>query len=238
MNILNRKFTFFICAELALKESEKKYKTTLNASPDGIILTDLQGIITDISEIGLELFGASNKNEMINHDIFQFIPKDEIKTIKEIVEKTMNEGLAQNIELKIIKKNQSVFCGEISSTLIQGLDGTPVSFMIIIRNISQRKKMEAKQFHADRLAVIGEMASGMAHEINQPLNIISMVMDKLLFEAARAETIDLEFLKIKSDKIFENIIRIRNIIDNVRAFSRNNNDCISTTFDIFGPNLN
>jgi signal transduction histidine kinase len=72
----------------------------------------------------------------------------------------------------------------------------------------------------------------MAHEINQPLNIISMVVDKLLFEAARTVTIDHDFLKNKSVKIFENVTRIRNIIDNLRAFSRSDNDYVSTSFNI------
>jgi C4-dicarboxylate-specific signal transduction histidine kinase len=82
------------------------------------------------------------------------------------------------------------------------------------------------------MANLGEMASGIAHEINQPLNIISMVMDKILIESAKTETIDIGFLKNKSDKIFENITRMRNIIDHIRAFSRSHDDYILTAFDI------
>jgi len=219
-------------AEQTLKISEEKYRTMLNASPDGILLIDLQGIITEVSEIGLELFEAKNRDELVGKDFYQFIPLDEKNTIKDIFEKTLSEGLFQNVELKIRKKSQSTFFSEISSTLIQAPDGEPLSFMLIIRDISQRKKMETKQLHADRMANLGEMASGIAHEINQPLNIISMVMDKILFETDKTETIDIEFLKIKSDKIFDNITRIRNIIDHVRAFSRNDDNYVLTAFDI------
>ena len=215
-----------------LKKSEEKYKTMLNASPDGIFLTDLKGIITDISEIGLELFGTDTRDDLVGKNIFRLVPSEEKNTIREILKKTMNEGIAQNIELKIRKKNHSLFLSEISATLIQDPDGTPFSFMIIMRDISQRKKMEAKQIHADRMVNLGEMASGIAHEINQPLNIISLVMDKILFESANTENIDTEFLKNKSDKIFENIIRIRNIIDHIRAFSRSHDDYVLTAFDI------
>ena len=219
-------------AEQALRISEEKYKTMLNASPDGILLIDLKGIITEVSEIGLELFGADNKDDLVGKDVYQFVPYDEANTIKDIFEKTTNEGLVQNIGIKIKKKNQSIFFSEISSTLIQSPQGAPLSFMIIIRDISQRKKMETKQIHADRMANLGEMASGIAHEINQPLNIISMVMDKILFESAKTEFINLEFLKKKSDKIFENITRMRNIIDHIRAFSRSHEDYLLTAFDI------
>lgn len=169
-------------AEQTLKISEEKYRTLLNASPDGILLTDLDRIITEVSEIALELFGTDNRNDLIGKNFYQFIPPEEKNIIKDIFEKAMNEGLAQNIGFKMRKKNQSIFDAETSATLIQGADGTPLSFMITIRDVSQRKKTETKQLHADRMANLGEMASGIAHEINQPLNIISMVMDRILFE--------------------------------------------------------
>lgn len=227
LNITERK-----TAEHAQRKSEEKYRTTLNASPYGILLTDIKGIITDISEIGLELFGFHTRDDLVGKHFFRFVPSEEKNTIRKIVEKTMNEGIAQNIEVKIRKKNQSLFLSETSITLIQDSNGIPLSFMIIIRDISQRKKMEAKQIHADRMANLGEMASGIAHEINQPLNIISLVMDKILFVSANTEIIDIEFFKRKSDKIFENITRIRNIIDHIRAFSRSHDDYVLTAFDI------
>jgi PAS domain S-box-containing protein len=219
-------------AEEAIKVSEEKYRTMLNASPDGILIVNMKGVITEVSEIALELFGADIRDDLVNKYFFRFTPPDEKNTIKEIIERTLNDGLAQNIEIKIRKKNSSLFAGETSSTLIQGPDGTPVAFMVIIRDISQRKKMETKQLHADRMANLGQMAAGIAHEINQPLNIISLVMDKILFDAARVDKIDLEFLKRKSDKIFENITRMRNIIDHIRAFSRSHDDFVLTAFDV------
>jgi PAS domain S-box-containing protein len=215
-----------------LKISEEKYKTIINASPDGILLIDLNGIITEVSEIGLELLGANTRDDLIGKDFSRFLPSDEKDTIKEIIEKTISEGLLQNISLKMCKINQSVFANEMSTTLIQDPYGLPLSFMIILRDISQRKKIETKQIHADRMANLGEMASGIAHEINQPLNIISMVMDKILFESDKTKTVDIKFLKTKSNKIFENIIRIRNIIDHIRAFSRSHDDYVLSAFDI------
>ena len=120
----------------------------LNASPDGILITNLHGIITDVSDIGVELFGADNRDELIGDHIIRFIPSDEKKTVREVIEKTMNEGIVQSFEIKVRKKNQSLLSCEISSTLIQDQDGTPYSFMIILRDVSRRKELESKQIHA------------------------------------------------------------------------------------------
>jgi PAS domain S-box-containing protein len=195
-------------------------------------LIDLNGVITEVSEIGLELFCANARNDLVGKDFYRLVPSNEKKPLKKIIERTMNEGLVQNFELILKKRNQSLFFSEISSTLIQDHQGTPLSYMIIIRDISQRKKLESKQFHADRMASLGEMASGIAHEINQPLNTISLAMDNILNEAVISENIGKDYLYKKAEKIFENITRIRNIIDHVRAFSRSNDDYILTSFDV------
>jgi len=219
-------------AEQLLKVSEEKYRTMLIFSPDGILLIDLKGIITEVSDIGIQLFGADTSGDLVGKNIQQFIAPGEKKNFIGILKKTLNEGLVQNYELVIKKKNKDLIAGVISITLIQQHDGAPASYMIIARDISQRKKAETKQMHADRMVNLGEMASGIAHEINQPLNIISMVMDKILFESSKTNSVDIEFLKIKSDRIFENITRIKNIIDHIRAFSRSHDNYVLTLFDI------
>ena len=219
-------------AEQNIRIGQEKYRTLLNASPDGIILIDLKGFITEVSEIGLELFCAARRTDMIGKDYHFFVPSRERKTIRKIAESTMNEGLVQNVELLLERKDHTVFSGEVSSTLIQDQNGMPSSYMIIVRDISQRKKEETRQFHSDRITSLGEMASGIAHEINQPLNTISLTLDNVLLEASNMENLTKDYLKVKLDKIFENITRIRNIIDHVRAFSKNDDDYILTAFDV------
>ncbi|MDO9633919.1 MAG: response regulator [Paludibacter sp.] len=218
--------------ESALRESEEKYRTMLNASPDGIVLIDLKGWVREVSVIGIELFGANKRDDLVGKHVFDFADSNDKNQMIQIAKHTIAEGLAQNIELKLKKIDQSLFLSEISSTLIQKSNGTPLSFMIVLRDISQRNKIQAMQIHADRMANLGQMAAGMAHEINQPLNTISMVMDKILFEADKTNTIDIQYLKNKSNKIFENITRMRDIIDHIRVFSRTNVDYIPTNFNV------
>jgi PAS domain S-box-containing protein len=216
----------------ALQQSEEKYRTMLNASPDGILVIDQKGYIEEVSEVGVELFGYPGRDDIVGKKLTSFVTKEDSKTVKTILEKTMREGLTLNIGLRLIRKDQSVFPGELSARRLFGPDDMSMTVMITIRDISQRKKEETKLMHADRMVNLGEMASGIAHEINQPLNIISMVLDKILFETERNQKVDIDFIKEKSDKIFENIIRIRNIIDHIRAFSRSHEDYVLSAFNI------
>lgn len=231
-NLLKESSNELIKVNAIRKKSKEKYETMLNASPDGILLINFKGIITEVSEIGIELLGTNNRVDIIGKHYLRFVPSEEKDIVQEIIDKTLEEGISQNTEITIKKKNQSLFIGEISATLIQEPFNKPYSFMIIVRDVSERKKILKKLMHSDRMASLGEMAAGIAHELNQPLNSISLAMDNVLYESCNKENIEKDYLIEKADKIFENIIRIRNIIDHIRAFSRNGDDYILTGFDI------
>jgi PAS domain S-box-containing protein len=216
----------------ALKISEERYRTMINASPDGIFITDSRGIITEVSESGVRMYGSGNKNELLGTHFFRLVPPDQRLTVRKILEDTMRCGLSQNVELVVRKKDHKLIDTEISTTLLHDKSVDSELFMIIIRDISIRKNLEMQLIHSERLAGLGEIASGIAHEINQPLNTISMAMDNLLSELVPDDQGQKKYLDKKLDKIFQNITRIRNIIDHIRVFSRNQDDFISTQFNL------
>ena len=218
--------------ENLLIESEKMYRTLLNASPEGIFIMNMKGVITEISDITHEIFGTENKNEFVGVQFINFVPQEELKKFKDVLNKTQIEGLVQNVEIFLTRKNHSRLICELSTTLIQEANGEPKAYMAIIRDISQRKKIEQQLIRSERMVSLGEMASAMAHEINQPLLSISLGIDNLCHKIGKVSALNEPYFRDKSEKIYQDVSRIGRIIDHVRAFSRDQEEFTSTYFDL------
>ncbi len=215
-----------------IRESERMYRTLLNASPEGIIIMDIHGEIHEISDMTSKIFGISAKNDFIGKNISCLFPTEEHTRLQDVMDKTLKDGLTRDVEFILSKADQSQFISEISTTLIHPGEGIPGAFMTIIRDISARKNMEQQLIHTERMASLGEMAAGIAHEINQPLNTISLGIENLLSEIRKNTNIDDLYLNKKAAKIFENISRLDYIIDHIRTFSRSNDGDVLSDFNL------
>jgi histidine kinase len=213
-------------------ESEKQYRMMLNASPEGIIIMDTYGSVREISNVAAEIFGLSNKEDFLGNNIITLFPPEEQIRLQEVIRYTIEKGPTHNNEILITRADQTRLNCEVSLKLIIDDSGKHTALMAIIRDISQRKVIQQQMIHTERLASIGEMATGIAYEINQPLNIISFGLENLLVEISKIETIDPDYFHNKAKLIFNNISRITYIIDHVKTFSKVNHDFTPVEFDI------
>lgn len=213
-------------------ESERLYRTLLNASPEGIIIMDISGSIKEISNVASEIFGIASKELFIGNSIKSLFPAEEQSKLQNVINDATDLGPARNIEFLITRSDQTHLICEISLNLIKDLDGKPTALMAVIRDTSKSKAIQQQMIHTERMASIGEMATGIAHEINQPLNIISLGLENLLVEISKSDSVDPEYFHKKAKLIFNNITRITYIIDHVKTFSRLNHDFSLVEFDV------
>ncbi len=92
---------------------------------------------------------------------------------------------------------------------------------LVVERSNELAVKQAQLTHSGKLAALGEMAAGMAHEINQPLSTISFVMKNMLLATEQKNNeIDNEYLLKKTNKVLSSVDRIANIINHIRVFSR------------------
>jgi C4-dicarboxylate-specific signal transduction histidine kinase len=97
--------------------------------------------------------------------------------------------------------------------------------------LKKRQKQQQLLIQKSKLESMGELSAGIAHEINQPLGGISMGLDNILFKMSLEEVSE-EYLRNKFNALFKDIDRIRQIINHVRVFSRDQEIVVSEIVDI------
>ncbi len=156
--------------EEELRKSKDKLQLILESSPDAIIVADLDGAIVECNQACLNIYRGS-RDDLIGKNIYSFIVAKDLPRAHEIAREA-NHHPVLNIELELMNKEGHLLAAEMSTSVITDVDGNPTFFVIIGRDITERKQMEKEMARLDRLRLVGEMAATIGHEIRNPITAV------------------------------------------------------------------
>ena len=126
----------------ALSESQQLYQSILHASPDAVVVSDLQGIIQHVSPVAVTMMGGVSENQLLGRDIAEFRdPTEAQRAIANIT--AMFEGVYNGAEdYRLIRLDGSLLDTEINAEIVRDGQGQPSGLIFVVRDISERKKIE------------------------------------------------------------------------------------------------
>ncbi len=211
----------------SLKKSEEHLRKVFYAADDAIMTTDREGRITLWSESSERMFGYG-KDYIVGKGLSTVhSPKMKPDLIQHMQESAMEKGRWQGEIVYSNSKGHSIDGWCVMTTLTEET-GEIIGYLSVVRDMTEKKQMEMQLIQADKMASLGELAAGVAHEINNPLSGILSNAEFLQEEIPENNEEQQEEIR----EIVENSQRIKTIVQDLLNFSRQRDSKTYTTLDI------
>lgn len=166
-------------ARRRLRETEERFRALVESSPDMILVHDLGRIILANSRAAKILFGESNGDMVVGASVFNILDNtDRHVAISRMQEFSRNPRPLPTVEMAMKRADGGRIICEVVTAPITFDDRQCMH--TVLRDVTARRAEQASIAQSAKLATLGELAAGMAHELAQPMNIIRMAAEAAL----------------------------------------------------------
>lgn len=217
-----------------LETSERRYRNLFNSLRDVVLLTDKERTVIDANQPALRNTFGYEIDEIIGRSTRMLYAEDsDFLIVGGSAAGHDGNGEAETREARFARKDGTFFHGEIHVMRLIGDDGAPSGRVAVIRDVTDRKKLEAQLLHAQKMEAVGRLAAGVAHDFNNKLSVILGYA-----EMARKRITPGDELEHHLTEIVQAALRSRDMTRQLLAFSRKEvisprivdlNSCIDAT---------
>jgi len=162
--------------EEELQHSQERLERMFESATDSIVVTTLDGTVLKVNERAAQMIGYASADELLGKSCFDCVAPGDHQKMANNMQKVVKEGLIKRQEYTLRKADGTEFPAELSTNIIKDASGNAIGLITISRDVTERRQAEEREDQleqelnlASRLASIGQLAAGVAHEINNPL---------------------------------------------------------------------
>jgi histidine kinase len=225
--------------EEKLEKSEKKYHEIFSNIPNPVFVLDIDTLdIIDCNDSVKAVYGYA-KGDIIDTSFLNlFLPEEKNRYAASLKNGTMLTQVKQiNREGLTLFVNIRISPAEYPGKKV---------LLVTTSDITKRLEAEQQLIQASKMATLGEMATGIAHELNQPLSVIKTASSFFIRKIDRKEPLKKDTLFNMLKKVDSNVDRAARIINHMRQFARKSdldlvkvqiNEILENAFEIFSQQL-
>jgi two-component system NtrC family sensor kinase len=202
----------------------RTYQSELHRERDfsGKILSNTQSLILVADTAGLISYAnrrwyeaGFEQKDLLGRPLLELVTPAFVQSLADAIQRTLNSQQVDNLELEIVRRNG--VAGKLSANLSPMRDeqGTVTSIVLVLTDITDSAVLRDKLVHAEKMAAVGQLVSGVAHEVNNPLTAILGFADLLMENPELPETARKD-LRV----ILQEAQRTKQIVQNLLSFAR------------------